>query len=141
MTAAPQLKPYHFKPGQSGNPSGKPRIPDHLRSIKALSQTEACLLISKYARLSKGELELLATTKIAAVDHYIIAMFLKGIKEGTFQNFEILMDRAIGAAPKCDDNPEEIAIRQELNQLSDEQLIRVIKEDPLALESLKISTE
>ncbi len=25
MSAAPQLKPYHWKPGQTGNPTGRPR--------------------------------------------------------------------------------------------------------------------
>jgi hypothetical protein len=43
---------YRFKKGQSGNPGGRPKIPDSLKGIKDLDDAEMKRLISKYLRMT-----------------------------------------------------------------------------------------
>lgn len=46
-----------FKPGQSGNPGGRHRLPDKLRAIVPLSREEANRIISKYLRMTHEQIQ------------------------------------------------------------------------------------
>lgn len=125
-----------WKPGQSGNPSGKPKIPEALRGIASLTQLETTKLISKYARMTREELEKAVREKNASVlELYIIAVFSKGIENGDPVRLSFLLDRAIGKVPVVKETDEELAMRQELQNLSTQELIRIVKEQIPQLEA------
>jgi hypothetical protein len=95
MSAARNLKPW--KPGQSGNPSGMPRIPDALRGIHSLTQLEVVKVVSKYARMTREELQRAITaTDIPMLELAVASVFAQSAKRGDYQRLAFLLDRAIG---------------------------------------------
>lgn len=133
---AEHLRPW--KPGQSGNPHGAPKLPEHLRGIKSLSQLEACKIISKYGRMSKEELMVaMENPKVPVVELAVASVFVSAIKYGDCSRLAFLLDRAIGKAPIITETEEEIAARQEIHNLSNQELFRLMKEKLPELEASK----
>lgn len=128
MSATERLRPYHFKPGQSGNPLGRPKAPEYLRKIASLTQIEACKLISKYGRMTMAELTLAIESKTTPViDLAIASIFNQSILTGDYKRLEFLLDRAIGKAPLIEESEEEVAAREELRNLTNPELLALIK--------------
>jgi hypothetical protein len=96
----------HLKPfvkGQSGNPGGMPRIPDHLRGIASLTQGEVTKIVSKYARMTCGELQAVGDSADTPVLEVAIAsVFMQAIKHGDYTRLAFLLDRAIGKVAATD---------------------------------------
>lgn len=137
MSAAKNLMPP-WQPGQSGNPSGRPRIPEAYRAVQSLSQIEACKRISRYARMSPEQIEVaksLPTTDL--LDRCIISIFEKCMQYGDNTRLQFLLDRAIGKAPQLNETDEEKAARQALRDLSDQELVKLVKENLPELEGPK----
>lgn len=133
MSAAENLKPW--KPGQSGNPSGKPKIPEHLRAIHSLTQQEVTKIVSKYARMTLDELEAaVEARKASAVEMCVAKIFLKSMEYGDYSRLQFLLDRAIGRTPVAQESDEDIAARKDLERLTDRELIQLVKEKLPALE-------
>ncbi len=124
---AEHLKPW--KPGVSGNPSGRPRLPDELRGIRSLTVTEVCKLVSKYAQLSHPELEAVIEAKTAPVLELAIAkIFEQSVRYGDYQRLAFLLDRSIGKAPVTSPDDDDESARKQLEGLSDRELLRLVKE-------------
>jgi hypothetical protein len=127
-----------WQPGRSANPGGRPRIPDNLRGILSLSQTEVCKLISRYARMSKDEIFVAITDpKTSVLEMSIAAVFIKAIDKSDFTALAFLLDRAIGRAPTLVETDEDIAARKELQELSDSELIRLAEENLPKLKAIE----
>ncbi len=125
MSAARNLTPW--QPGQSGNPSGRPRLPDELRAIRALTSLEVCKLVSKYARMSFSELEALLESKsIPVIELTIASIFAKAFESGDFTRLSFLLDRAIGKVAVMEESDEDKAARKEIEDLSDGELLRLV---------------
>lgn len=108
MSERPQnrhLKPY--QPGQSGNPSGRPALPEALRSVHELTKDEVKRTISKYLRANAREL---AETKVdkdaPSLDVWLASGILKGIAHGDFTRLAFMLDRLIGKIPVEQDASE-----------------------------------
>lgn len=119
-----------WKPGQSGNPLGKPKLPEALKGIKGLTQMEANRLISKYARMILSQLkDAIANPLTPVVDLAICSIWHKSIQQGDYQRLAFLLDRAIGKVPLIkDEDDEEKAAREELEGLSTTELLKVVKD-------------
>lgn len=118
-----------WKPGQSGNPSGRPKIPEALRGIHSLTQPEVCKIISKYARMEKAELiGASENPKTSALELCIASIFVACIKTGDYTKLSFLLDRAIGKVPVIEETDEDKAARQEIQSLSNDELIRLVTE-------------
>lgn len=116
-------------PGQSGNPAGRTKLPEHLRSIKALTQEEACRLVSKYARMHLPEIDAILEARSAPMlDLAIAAIFKVAFEKGDFQRLGFLLDRAIGKIQVLPPTDAETAALQEIRDLSDQELVRLVKE-------------
>lgn len=130
---AEHLTPW--KKGQSGNPSGLSKIPNHLRGIASLTQHEVTKIVSKYARMTLTELEELAEARQApALEAAIIAIFISSAKHGDYQRLAFLLDRAIGRIPVAIEDDADKVARRDLAQLTDRELIQLVKEKLPALE-------
>lgn len=52
---APQLRPYHFKPGQSGNPGGRPKMDEAAKIARAVFENNPAAVYQAMAKaLLKG---------------------------------------------------------------------------------------
>ena len=119
------LKPY--PPGVSGYANRGSKLPPELRGIASLTQTEVTKIISKYARMTKKELE--ETTEIEdkpALEVAICQIFLKSIKFGDFTRLSFLLDRCIGKVKEIEPDEND---REELQKLSLNELLALVKDN------------
>lgn len=118
-----------WKPGQSGNPGGNPKLPDALRAIKSLSVKEVNKLISKYARLSMVQLKAAQEDKkVSVIELCIAAIFARCMEYGDYTRLNFLLERAIGKVPIAVEDDEDRAARKDIEELSDQELLRLAKE-------------
>lgn len=97
MKPSDYIKPFQFKPGQCGNPSGRPALPPELRAIRELTKDEVRRLFSKALRTCVPELEKLKADMAApAIDVWLASGILKGIDQGDFTRMAFLVERVIG---------------------------------------------
>jgi hypothetical protein len=126
MTAAKNLKPW--QPGQSGNPGGRPKLPEVLRGIASLSQSEVCKLVSKYARMTRDELQqAIQAPSTPVLEMAIASIFAQSIKQGDYTRLSFLLDRAIGKVREVSPDDESADARTELRVLSTEELLRLVQ--------------
>lgn len=122
------FKENQWQKGQSGNPGGKPRLPEELKGINSLSQHEVTKLISKHARLPYQELkEFLLDAANPSLELAIASVLEKGIEKGDFLRISFLLDRAIGRVKDIiqdDDTDEEL---ERLRSLPMRQLLTLIQ--------------
>lgn len=87
-------KPHAFKPGQSGNPSGRPKNPPELKDCTPL---DIKLLIWKLWKLKRDELHaFIQDPNTTAGQLHVAAVLAKGIKEGDQQRLDYLLNRLVG---------------------------------------------
>lgn len=117
----------------SGNPSGKPAIPEHLRAIASLSQHEVTKVVSKFARMTRSELQAaVEDVAISMLELSIASIFAQAAKNGDFTRLAFLLDRAIGKVPSVEIEVDPVT---PLAQLSDEELLRLVRGAPKELET------
>lgn len=136
MSAAQNLKPRPgWQPGQSGNPGGKPKLPDELRAIRCLSQDEMARYVAKYARMAPHELdELVETRAVPMLELTIARIFQESETKGDFARLGFLLDRA-GLKPKpVEASDSESEAMEEIRRLTTTELISLVKEQLPVLE-------
>ena len=86
-----------FKKGHSGNPGGRPKVPEALRGVAELSPTEIKRIIAKYARFTKDELQaLLKRTDVPVIEMHVASILAHGVRHGDYARLGFLLDRTIG---------------------------------------------
>ncbi len=124
----PNLKP-RWLPGQSGNPGGRPRMSEEHRSIISLSRIEILKLISKYGRMTGDQLQEAGKSGSTPVIELAIAsIFLHSVKNGDYARLAFLLEQALGKVPTSAITDEEAQARKELQELSDSELLKLVKE-------------
>ncbi len=125
---ARNLKPW--KPGQSGNPTGMARVPDHLRGVASLSPLEVVKIVSKYARMTRAELQVAATNPDTPMLEVAIAsVFAQSAKTGDYQRLAFLLDRAVGKVPVVQETNDELEARRELQNLTTSELLQLVRDN------------
>ena len=85
----PWLEPHQWKPGQSGNPGGRPP--------GILDRDEVKAQLGKFWQMSATEVEAIAQDpKATAGQRMLASIVLKGIKTGDFTGADWLLNRTIG---------------------------------------------
>lgn len=104
-------KDTRFKKGQSGNPSGKPKLIPELVGVKPLTKEEVARIIGKYSRMTYPELmELTSGASLPAIDMVIVNALKNAIKDGDLYKLGFLLERTIG---KVTDKVEtELSVKQ-----------------------------
>ncbi len=81
------LKPY--KPGQSGNPSGKP--------LQLLTKDKVSSVLGKFSNMSGTQLnEVLKDPKSTMLELMVAAVMAKAVKDGDPHRLDFLLQRSIG---------------------------------------------
>lgn len=88
------LKP--FKPGQSGNPNGRPKMRKDLHVVQKLSQTELEAIFHKYAQMPAYEvMQLVKDGNVPFIDHAVLTV-MQMCHEKNIKAVELLMNRMVG---------------------------------------------
>lgn len=98
-----------FKPGQSGNPAGRPPGPPELKAIKQMTKGEFSLLIHKLIDLKPEDLK---DFKGTVLEMAMASAMQKAIKSGDFSHIQSFIERLFGKVK------EEFV----LHKISDEEL-------------------
>jgi len=92
------LKP--FKPGQSGNPNGRPKTADDIRKASALTNEEFLRITNRFLLMTRDEIQAaLQNPKASMLELLIGGIIAKATKEQDHQRATFLLDRTIGRAP------------------------------------------
>lgn len=95
--------PTQFKPGQSGNPKGRPRIRDNLRDVKLLSKTDMRRLMQKILDMTPEEIAELAHDKtVPALEMTMASIIHKALSSGDQAKLSFFLDRLQGRAASED---------------------------------------
>lgn len=98
MARKPPPEHTRWKPGQTGNPGGRPKLPKELREVKEFTTDEIKRVIAKYMRMTKGELEVVldkGNSKTLPMFEAMIASVISNAwKTGDFSKIEFLLNRS-----------------------------------------------
>lgn len=118
--------PVHsrFKPGQSGNPLGRPKLPESLSFIREMTVDEIKRTLAKYMRMTRAELQVaIQDAATPAFDLMVASGIAQGIKTGDYSKISFLLDRTIGKPGPAGEYEED-----ELSKLSTAELVQLVKE-------------
>lgn len=125
------LKAFQFKPGQSGNPNGRPKLPERLRGVRKLTDEEVQVTFSLYARMIVAEVRKIAECEQTPMfDAWIARGMIEGHKRGDFSNMAVLLDRCIGRVRQAmeDMGHTDSVQREILNLIPKEKLVALLTE-------------
>ncbi len=88
-----------FKPGQSGNPGGKPKntVPEHIRAAKALVDEQFFLRLVEIGKAKRSALTEIIADKDAPANDVIFAQLVLDASFGNFKARECYFNRVWGA--------------------------------------------
>ena len=99
-----------FKPGQSGNPAGRPKLSPELRKIRELNGEEIRRLFAKYARMTRMQLQESIDNPNTPVIELIIATGISiAYLQGDYTRLNFILNRTIGPIKEnntTDDRPQ-----------------------------------
>lgn len=106
-----------FKPGESGNPNGRPMTPVEIVEMKKMNRNEAEKILNEFIHLPLGIIEKIAddptTPGLKAV---LASAYVKAHAVGNYNMINFLLDRLIG---KVRDAPENNAPKPTVIKLLD----------------------
>ena len=86
-----------FKPGSSGNPSGRPKTPDDLKAIRNTSSFEIGKIMYDLTFAKESDLQTLLKNREATVIEKILAKgLLESMRAGDFKRLHYFLERLIG---------------------------------------------
>jgi hypothetical protein len=117
-----------FKPGQSGNPGGRVKMPDDIKAAKRLNKIELERLLNRLIWMTKEELLAhLRDKETPGFEVLIGNIVLKGIAGGDHQRAEFLIQRLVG---KVQDELKVTGLKPYVAVLSDgKEIIMGVKDE------------
>lgn len=95
------LKKHEFKPGKSGNPSGRPKLPKDIVEARNMNRIELERLINKFINMPREELAAYAQKQGAtAIEMMIASIVSKAILKGDNKRLDFLLNRLVGKVPE-----------------------------------------
>jgi hypothetical protein len=86
-----------FKPGQSGNPKGRPALPEDLRQAKALNKVELTRELNALIHMTKPELEaVLESPESTMIRRMAARVIQESDSAGDEKRLGFLLDRLVG---------------------------------------------
>lgn len=86
-----------FSPGESGNPDGRPPLPEDLKAARKLNKTELERILNEYIHMSLTEIQRRAGhPETSALEVLVAKVLAEGIKRGDEKRLGFLLDRLVG---------------------------------------------
>lgn len=85
-----------YKPGQSGNLKGKPKLAPEVKQIRNLTIEKFHDLVNKYFYLSLDELKAFNNNNTPSLDLMVIHIITECIKKGDYSRLDFFLNRLIG---------------------------------------------
>ena len=93
-----------FEPGRSGNPNGRPRLPEDLREARALNKTEFERILNLGIHLTAEELKNRLEAKgTPTIELMVLKIIAAAVNRGDEKRLGFILDRLIGPVPKSVD--------------------------------------
>ena len=98
MTKRPPPPAKHrFQPGKSGNPGGKPKVPDDIAKARKLNQQELERVVNKYLWLDRAALqEAVKDPATPMLELMVASIMAQAAQKGDQQRLEFILQRLIG---------------------------------------------
>lgn len=92
-----EKKDYLFKKGQSGNPSGRPKLPEDVVEGRKLNKIEVARIFNRLINMPATELkDVLTNPDTKAMELIVGKIIAEGIKHGDAARLNFILDRMIG---------------------------------------------
>lgn len=89
------LKP--FKPGQSGNPSGRPKVPGDILEARKLNQVELERIINKYLYMDRESVKAAINNPATPMMELMVASIVaQAAQKGDQQRLDFVLNRLVG---------------------------------------------
>lgn len=130
VTKENQLK--MFKPGVSGNPSGRPKEPEALKKLKLYTNQEIQMKICEFLDMTKAEIKAKiedpATTMLEVM---IGTIMVKGAQNGDQNRLESMINRVAGKVKDEVDHKHTILMEKikQFEEMNDSELTKYIQEN------------
>lgn len=84
----------NFKAGESGNPGGRPALPDDLKAARALNRVELERILNKFLFMTVEEIKAsVKLTSISAFELMVASIVVKGVELADTNRVSFLLDR------------------------------------------------
>lgn len=92
-----QVPKHAFKPGQSGNPKGRPKLPADVLESRKQNTVSVARILNKFMNMNIEELKLLMNDKKTQnLELMIGRIIIEAIKTGDYTRLNFILDRSIG---------------------------------------------
>jgi len=92
-----QVPKHAFKPGQSGNPKGRPKLPEDVLESRKQNTVSVARILNKFMNMNIEELKLLMNDKKTQnLELMIGRIIIEAIKTGDYTRLNFILDRSIG---------------------------------------------
>jgi hypothetical protein len=87
-----------WKPGESGNPGGRPKLPEDIREARKVNRVEVDRVLNRFMNLSRAEIQTITNDpKAPALEFLLASMIIQGHLEGDYKRISFVFDRLIGS--------------------------------------------
>ena len=86
-----------FKPGQSGNPGGRPKVPGDILEARKLNQAELERIINKYLYMDRESVKAAISSPTTPMMELMVASIVaQAAQKGDQQRLDFVLNRIVG---------------------------------------------
>lgn len=90
-----------FKPGESGNPNGRPPLPPDIKEARALNKVELDRVLNRFAYMPPDQIEeVLKHPETTSLETAVGKILLEAGKHGDDRRLDFIITRLVGNVPK-----------------------------------------
>lgn len=102
MTAGRKTGGKDWEPGQSGNPDGRPKVPEYIKEAKKLNKGLLDEYMNKYINMPVEEIKeivegaMKGRSDTPAMEVMIARVIMQAINKGDYKTVNFILDRMVG---------------------------------------------